>query len=247
MTAAYCCPFPVCRQCFRNRFMYRLASSALTTPLARSEDALVSLSRDKRSARLCGAIHGRGSGRTSALSSKCLRNRNLQVTENIDAIFYPLKKPAVFFASGQRRALPSLLSPRQSPLPAPLPLFDRNREPSLDQTQYLPIHDSPSNALQQFAVRDRVEVFRQIGIDYIRVACYQVFMYFSDCVLTASLRSVAVGTRLQIRLEDRLQLQLGSGLHHPIPNRRNSEWPFAAPVLWDHHPPHRLRLRCLVP
>src|ERR1039457_1969189 len=83
--------------------------------LARSEDALASLSSDKR---LCGAIHGRGSGRTSALSSKCLRNRNLQVTENIDAIFYPLKRSAVRLRSGQGLVRSFSARPSTNGLPA---------------------------------------------------------------------------------------------------------------------------------
>jgi len=87
-----------------------------------------------------------------------------------------------------RSTLPRLLSPCPSPLPALLPLSDRDREPRLNQPQHLPIHDPPSDTLHQLAVWDGVEVFRQIGIDYIRVACYQVFMHFPHCVLAASLR-----------------------------------------------------------
>ena len=48
------------------------------------------------------------------------------------------------------------------------------------------------------------------------------------------------------RLENRFQHNLGGGLNHPIPDRRDAEGAFAASRLWDHHPPHRfgpIRLR----
>src|ERR1700688_2295631 len=67
-------------------------------------------------------------------------------------------------------------------------------------------------------------------------------MHFPDGVLRTPLRPVPIGIWLQIRLEDRLHHQLGGGLHYPIPYRRNAEWSFPAPGLWDHHPPHRLWL-----
>ena len=40
--------------------------------------------------------------------------------------------------------------------------------------------------------------------------------------------------------EDRLDHQLGGGLYHSIPYRRNAERPFPAPGLWNQYPPHRL-------
>src|SRR5712664_406369 len=70
-------------------------------------------------------------------------------------------------------------------------------------------------------------------------------MHFPDGVLRTPLRSVTVGIRFQFRLEDRLDHQLGGGLHHSVPYRRNAERPFPAPGLWDHYPPHRLWLICL--
>src|SRR6516225_6047681 len=65
-------------------------------------------------------------------------------------------------------------------------------------------------------------------------------MHFPNGVLGASLRSVTIGTRFQIRLENRLQHGLGCGLHHAVPNRRNPERPLPASGLRDHYPPHRL-------
>src|SRR5207248_11008319 len=58
----------------------------------------------------------------------------------------------------------------------------------------------------------------------------------------APLRPITIGIRIEVRFKDWLQQQLGGCLHHPIPYSRNTEWPFAAAGLRDHHPPHGLWL-----
>jgi hypothetical protein len=58
--------------------------------------------------------------------------------------------------------------------------------------------------------------------------------------LRAPLRPVTIGTWFQVRLEDRLQHQLGGSLRYPIPHRRNPKRPFAAARLRNHHPSHWL-------
>src|SRR6266581_146078 len=50
-------------------------------------------------------------------------------------------------------------------------------------------------------------------------------MHFPDSVLRTPLRPVTIRTWFQIRLENRLQHQLGCGLHHPVPNGRYTERP----------------------
>src|SRR5579871_1929638 len=40
-----------------------------------------------------------------------------------------------------------------------VPLLDRHLQPHLDQMQHVPIYNAPSDALYQFPVRDRIEVF----------------------------------------------------------------------------------------
>ena len=67
-------------------------------------------------------------------------------------------------------------------------------------------------------------------------------MHFLDRILRAPLRPVAIGMRIEVRLKDRFQHQLGGGLHHPVPDGRDAERPLAAAGLRDHHPPHRLWL-----
>jgi hypothetical protein len=61
-----------------------------------------------------------------------------------------------------------------------------------------------------------------------------------DCVEAAPFRAIAIGAGIKIRFEDRLQYQLGRGLHPPVPYRWDAERTLTVtPGLWDHHPPHR--------
>ena len=89
-------------------------------------------------------------------------------------------------------------------------------------------------------MRDRVEIFRQIGVDNVGVAPADQPVRFLDSIDRAAARAIAIGAVLEVRLEDRLQHNLGGGLDHPIPYRRDAEWTFAAPRLRDRHPPHRI-------
>src|ERR1039457_2763724 len=65
-------------------------------------------------------------------------------------------------------------------------------------------------------------------------------MHLLDGVLGATLWPVAIGIGIKVRLKDRFQQQLRGCLHHPVPNRRYPERPFAATGLGDHPPPHGL-------
>src|SRR5215467_10651712 len=60
-------------------------------------------------------------------------------------------------------------------------------------------------------------------------------MHFPNGALCTSLRSITIGTRFQIRLEDRLQHDLGCGLHHSVPDSRDGQdelhWTTAR--IWD--------------
>ena len=90
-------------------------------------------------------------------------------------------------------------------------------------------------------MRDGVEVFRQIGINHVSVAPADQPVHFLDGIDPAAAGPITVSCVLKVRLEDRFQHKLGGGLHHPIPDRRDTERAFAAPRLRDHHPPHRCR------
>ena len=89
-------------------------------------------------------------------------------------------------------------------------------------------------------MRDGIEILAQIGIDHVGVALPKQGQHRLDRIARAAFRPIAVRGRIQIRFEDRLQHQLRGGLHHPVPDRRDTEWTLAAAGLWDHHPPHRL-------
>src|SRR6266700_3472639 len=65
-------------------------------------------------------------------------------------------------------------------------------------------------------------------------------VHFLDRVHRSATGAVAVGIVLEVRLEDRFQHELGSGLHHPIPDRRNAERSLASVRLRYGHPPHRI-------
>ena len=65
-------------------------------------------------------------------------------------------------------------------------------------------------------------------------------MRLLDRIDRAAARAIAIGVVLEVRLEDRLQHNLGGGLDHPIPNRRDAERTFAAPRLRNGRPPHRI-------
>ena len=88
-------------------------------------------------------------------------------------------------------------------------------------------------------MRNRVEVFRQVGVNDVGVAPADQPVHFLDRVGRTATGPVAIGSIVEIRLEDRFQHELGGGLNHPIPYRRDAQRPFTAPWLRDHHPPHR--------
>ena len=128
------------------------------------------------------------------------------------------------------------LATAHAPLPRVIPLLDRRLQPHLDQAQHLPVHHPAGTRLHQLVVRDGVEVLRQVGVDHVRVSVAQRVMDRPDRILRAPLRSIAIGTVLEVRFEDRLQHQLGGGLHHPVPNRRDPEWSLARRQAWESSP-----------
>ena len=94
-------------------------------------------------------------------------------------------------------------------------------------------------------MRNRIEILRQVGVHHIGEPLAQQSVHRLDRIDAAAARSVAIGSGFEVRLEDRLQHQFRSGLHHAVPDRRDAKWPLAAAGLRDHHPSHRLGLVCL--
>ena len=89
-------------------------------------------------------------------------------------------------------------------------------------------------------MRNRIEIFRQVGVYNVGVAPADQPVRFLDRIARAAARAIAISGILEVRLEDRFQDELGGGLNHPIPDRRDAERAFAPSRLRDHHPPHRI-------
>ena len=61
-------------------------------------------------------------------------------------------------------------------------------------------------------MRDRVEVFRQIGVNNVGIAPANQPVRFLDGVNRATARSITVSTVLEVRFEDRFEHEFGGGL-----------------------------------
>lgn len=97
-----------------------------------------------------------------------------------------------------RRPPRTALSTRHAP-PAPLiSLLDGRLQPHLEEMQHVPVHHAAGDTLQQLLVRNGVEIFRQVGVDHIRVAVAQRVVYRPDRVLRAPLRSIPIGTVVEV-------------------------------------------------
>jgi hypothetical protein len=105
----------------------------------------------------------------------------------------------------------------------------------------VPVDDAASHRFEEARVRDRVEVFRQIGVNDVGIAPAHKPVRFLDGIDRATARSIAISAVLKVRFEDWLQHNLGGSLYHPIPYRRDAERTFAAARLRDCHPPHWIR------
>jgi hypothetical protein len=89
-------------------------------------------------------------------------------------------------------------------------------------------------------VVDLVEARRDIRLEHPLVVASRCAeeVDLGDGVLGSPPRAEAVGARLEIRLEDRLQHQLQGGLHHPVRGRRDAQAPQLARRLGDRLLPH---------
>jgi hypothetical protein len=88
--------------------------------------------------------------------------------------------------------------------------------------QHVPVDDASGDRSEEVRVRDRVEIFRQVGVYDVGIAPADQPVRFLDSVNRASARTIAIGIVFEIRLEDRLQHDLGGGLNHTIPDRRHT-------------------------
>ena len=64
-----------------------------------------------------------------------------------------------------RRATRVALAPTHAPRSIRVPLFDRCLQPHLEEAQHFSVDHAPGHRLQKVRVRNRVEVFGEIGVD----------------------------------------------------------------------------------
>src|SRR5437867_4129369 len=70
------------------------------------------------------------------------------------------------------------------------------------------VDDPRGNRTQELVVRDRIEILRQVGVHHVGEPLAQQSVHRLDRIDAAAARSVTIGTRFEVRLEDRLRLRL---------------------------------------
>ncbi len=100
---------------------------------------------------------------------------------------------------------------------------DAGLEERLDQPQHALVLNSHSHPVHQGRVVDRVEARFDVRVQDPAVAVGAVEVDLSDRVVCPPQRPEAVGDRLEVGLEDRLQHQLEGCLDHPVGDGRDAE------------------------
>jgi hypothetical protein len=72
-------------------------------------------------------------------------------------------------------------------------------------SQHFAVDDAARHTTQQLRMWDRVEVLRQIGVHDIGVAPAEKPVHFLDRVACSASGTIAIGTVLEVRLEDRFE------------------------------------------
>jgi site-specific DNA recombinase len=110
----------------------------------------------------------------------------------------------------------------------------------LQQPQHRCILDSSCHLRQQLIMPHIVEVGPQIKIDDAGLAAHNRLRHPDDRLMSCPFWPVAIGTRLKISFEDRLQDELQRTLNHAVANCGDREdADFIAPVLRDLLSPNR--------
>src|SRR5690349_4054532 len=81
---------------------------------------------------------------------------------------------------------------------------DPGLEERLDQGQYAFVPDSCSHSIQQSGMRDFVEAALDVALHDPLIGAGREVAYLGDRVVSPAVRAEPVGTREEIRLEDRL-------------------------------------------
>jgi site-specific DNA recombinase len=128
-----------------------------------------------------------------------------------------------------------LLSATHPPMSPLVGLFDRRLQPHPNQMQHLPIADAPCHARHQLRVRNRIEVLRQIGVDYFGVPLIDRLVDRSNRIERTPLRAIPIGCLIEVCFENRFEHQHRRGLYHPISDRGYAERPLASATRFGNH------------
>lgn len=115
-------------------------------------------------------------------------------------------------------------------------------EERLHQGQNSFVSDAPANPVPQDRVRDLIEARLDIRFQHPLIRAGPQKADLGDRVLCPALRAESLGTRMELRLEDRLRHQFQGRLHDPVGHCRHTEQTNSATMrLRDLHTFHRRR------
>ncbi len=81
-------------------------------------------------------------------------------------------------------------------------------------------------------MRDRVEVFRQVGVHHLHFPDSQCFPHRFHGLMRTAFRAEPIRTRMEVRLKYGHQHQIHRHLHHPVFERRECPTPAALRLPW---------------
>ena len=110
------------------------------------------------------------------------------------------------------------------------------------QREQAPVTDAFLNRGHQPRVRNRAETVGHVRLGHPQIPPEGLIQEHLQPVVRRALRAEPERARQKIRFEDRLEHDLHRGLHDPVADSRNRQWPaFPGPRLRDEHPPGRQR------
>ena len=77
--------------------------------------------------------------------------------------------------------------------------------------------------MHQLRVRNRIEILRQIGVDYFGVPLIDRLVDGSNRIERTPLRAIPIGRLIEVRFENRFEHQHRRGLYDPVADRRDTE------------------------
>jgi hypothetical protein len=114
-------------------------------------------------------------------------------------------------------------------------------QPQPHQLEHPAVTDALPHQGEQLAVIDAAEVVLDVSIQHVIRPFAAQLPDPLQRHRRASPRPEPIRARFEVRLEDRLQHQLGRHLYHPVSHRRDAQGPHLAVCLGDVHAPHDLR------